>query len=381
MAVTNKLTDSKLRGLKPREKPYKVSDGGGMYIEVRPNGSKWWRLAYRLNGKQQLKSLGVYPEIGLFEARRLREEFDPSPVPAGRTLEPVFREFMLVKKSSLSAKHQALMQSRCAPILESLGSRPIKELKPSDFLPLLRVIEDRSPSVAKKVRTDFSQCFRYAVAADFAERDPLRDLQGALKPLEVKHRPALIVPSEVGKLLRFINEHPTVGVITRLYLQILPHVFCRPGELRKAKWSAFDFEANQWSYTMGKKNREHIVPLSKQVLAKLEELKKFTGKYEYLFASVPDETPISDMTATQQLRRSGWSKVHCLHGWRSTARTILEEVLGYDETLTEHQLGHVVKGPLGATYNRSKHLEKRRQMMQHWSDYLETLPSPQNPHI
>lgn len=122
MAVTNKLTDSKLRSLKPREKPYKISDGGGMYVEVRPNGAKWWRLAYRLNGKQQLKSLGVYPDVGLFEARQLRDKFDPAPVTIGRTLESVFREFMLVKKSELTAKHQSLMQSRCAPVLEKLGS-------------------------------------------------------------------------------------------------------------------------------------------------------------------------------------------------------------------------------------------------------------------
>jgi integrase len=373
MAVTNKLTDSKLRSLKPREKPYKISDGGGMYVEVRPNGSKWWRLAYRLNGKQQLKSLGVYPEVGLFEARRLRDGFDPTPVAEGRSLESVFREFMLIKKSDLSAKHQALMQSRCASVLESLGTKAIADFRPADFLPLLREIEARSPSVAKKVKTDFSQCFRYAVAADLAERDPLRDLQGALKPLKVEHRPALIDPVEIGKILRFINEHPTVGVVTRLYLQIIPHVFTRPGELRLAKWADVDMEIGEWRYTMGKVKSEHIVPLSKQVLQLLKELKKFTGTTPFLFASVPDEKPISDMTATQILRRSGWSAKHCLHGWRATARTLLVEKLKFPVDIVEHQLGHVVRDPLGRAYNRTQFLDDRRAMMQKWSSFLSAL--------
>ena len=154
MTVTNKLKVSEVKSFKAKDKPYKKTDGGGMYIEVRPNGSKWWRLAYRLNGKQQLKSLGVYPKIGLYEARRLRDEFDPSPKLVSKTLELVFQEFMIAKKSGLSAKHQASMQSRCAPILESLGTRPIKELKPSDFLPLLKKIEERSPSVVFPINVD-----------------------------------------------------------------------------------------------------------------------------------------------------------------------------------------------------------------------------------
>ena len=373
MTVTNKLTDSKLRGLKPREKPYKVSDGGGMYVEVRPNGSKWWRLAYRLNGKQQLKSLGVYPEVGLFEARRLRDDFDPTPVAAGRSLESVFREFMVEKKSTLTAKHQSLMQSRCAPVLESLGARAITSLRPAHFLTELRKIEQRSPSVAKKVKSDFSQCYRYAVAADLAEGDLLRDLQGALKPLKVEHRPALTEPEEVGEILRFINEHPTVGVVTRLYLQIIPHVFTRPGELRTAMWSDIDMDIGEWRYTMGKVKSEHIVPLSKAVLKLLKELKTFTGSTPFLFASVPDKKPISDMTATQILRRSGWSTRHCLHGWRATARTLLVEKLKFPVDIVEHQLGHVVRDPLGRAYNRTQFLDDRRVMMQRWSNFLSTL--------
>lgn len=373
MSVTNKLLDTQVRSFKSREKPYKKSDGGGMYIEIRPNGSKWWRLAYRLNGKQQLKSLGVYPEVTLYEARRLRDSFDPTPVAEGRSLESVFREFMLIKKSDLTAKHQALMQSRCAPVLESLGKKAIADFRPADFLPLLREIEARSPSVAKKVRTDFSQCFRYAVAADLAERDPLRDLQGALRPLKVEHRPALIDPAEIGKILRFINEHPTVGVVTRLYLQIIPHIFTRPGELRLAKWADVDMEVGEWRYTMGKVKSEHIVPLSNQVLKLLKELKKFTGNTPFLFASVPDEKPISDMTATQILRRSGWSTKHCLHGWRATARTLLVEKLKFPVDIVEHQLGHVVHDPLGRAYNRTQFLDDRRAMMQKWSSFLSTL--------
>jgi integrase len=379
MAVTNKLTDSKLRSFKAKEKPYKISDGGGMYVEVRPNGAKWWRLAYRLNGKQQLKSLGVYPEVGLFEARRLRDAFDPSPAPAGQTLEDVFVDFMRIRKTDFTAKHQALMQSRCAPILDKLGSHPIAELRPSDFLPLLREIETRAPSVAKKVRTDFSQCFAFAVASDLTDRNPVRDLSGALKPVKTKHRPALIDPIEVGKFLTFIASHPTVGVVTRLYLQIAPHVFVRPGELRNAKWSDVDFDAAQWLYCMGKVDTDHVVPLSTQVIALLRELHRFTGHTSNLFASVPDEKPISDMTATQILRRSGWADKHCLHGWRATARTLLVERLHFQVDRVEHQLGHLVRDPLGRAYNRTEFLDDRRSMMQQWSDFLESTPSLQAP--
>lgn len=373
MADTIK-TASQVSAAKPSDKPYKMSAGDGLYLYVTPAGTKSWRLNYRYQGKQQTTTFGKYPEISLSDARRLRAQFNPEPQTAGRTLESVFKEFVLIKKSDLSIKHQRLMHNRCAPVLAMFGRMDINSIRTSQFLAGLREIENRSPSVAKKVRSDFSQCYVYAKQADIASQNPLQDLKGALKPQKVEHRPALLNPEEIGKLLKFIDTHPTVGMVTRLYLKILPCIFTRPGELRKAEWKGINLETREWHYKMGKlDDKEHIVPLSSTVLNFLAELRKFTGHTPYLFASVPNTKPISDMTANQILRRSGWSTVHSLHGWRATARTLLVERHSFPVDIVEHQLGHTVRTPLGRAYDRTEFLEERHIMLEQWSRYLYSL--------
>lgn len=377
MAVTNKLTAFAVDRYKPTDKVQKISDGGGMYLQVNPNGSKWWRLAYRLNGKQQLKSLGVYPKVSLADARKKRDAFDPNPPLAGKTLNKIFEDFMKIQKSGLTNKHQSWVASRCSPILTALGSRPIKSLRAPDFLEHIRVIEQRTKIVARQVKSDFDQCYEYAISCGDAETNPVKGLNKALMQIKRGHRPAIKNPDEIKELLKMIYLHPSIGVVDRYYQLIAPHVFVRPGELRLAKWSQIDFDAALWSYNMGeilhRDNTDHIVPLSSSVLAMLREIHKFTGHTENVFASVPSEKPISDMTATQFLRRTGWSKKHCMHGWRATARTLLDEKFRYRIDIIEHQLGHLVRDPLGRAYNRTEFLEDRRLMMQAWSEFLVSL--------
>ncbi|MDP2760594.1 MAG: tyrosine-type recombinase/integrase [Sideroxyarcus sp.] len=369
------LNDAQLRALKPRVRAYKVSCGDNLYLLVNPSGSKLWRHNFKDRCKQKTRALGVYPAVGLAKARQLVYAYRLSPVAAAPafSLQEVFADFLRVRKSDCTLKHQHLIVSRCAPVLDALGGRSINELRPADFLPLLRVIESRTQSVAKKVRTDFAQVYDYAIAAGMTDVNPVRSLVGALKPVRTVHRPALLDSVEIGLLLRFIDTHPTVGVVARAYLQVLPHIFVRPGELRAARWCDVDLDAGRWSYKMSKVGTDHIVPLSHQVVARLRALHVFTGDRECVFASVPSDSPLSDMTATQVLRRSGWSKVHSLHGWRATARTLLVEHLRCPVDIVEHQLGHCVRDALGRAYNRTQFLDDRKVMMQDWSDYLSSL--------
>jgi len=374
MRDINKLHPSIVLSLKPAEKDYKISDGGGLYLLVKPNGSRYWRLNYRHEGKQKTAALGVFPSISLAQARIKRDSFDPVPV-SSFSLKTVFEDYLRVRKGDMSPRYQSTVYARVSPVLEALGSRPVDQIKPMDVLPVLRQIEQRSSHVVHKVRSDFSQCYSFAVASGLAEVNPFLQLSGALKPLKEGHRPAVLDPKQIGKLLAFINGDPACGVIPRLYLQILPYVFTRPGELRLAKWCDIDLRSKRWVYKMGKVGTDLIVPLSPQVVNLFKELKKVTGGREYAFASVPSDRPISDMTCTQILRRSGWSKKHSLHGWRAVARTLLVERLRYPVDIVEQQLGHVVKDALGRAYNRTQFLDDRAKMMRAWSDYLSSLVS------
>lgn len=371
MRDINKLHPSIVLSLKPRDRDYKVSDGGGLYLLVKINGSKYWRLNYRHQGKQKTSALGVFPGVSLAQARAFRDDFDPDVVHAPfHLLRDVFRDYMRIRKSHLTPKHQATVFARCAPVLDALGARPVGSLKPYDFLPHLRQIEDRAQFVAVKVRSDLAQCYAFAVASGLADSNPVRDLSGALKPVRGGHRPALLDPVDFGELLRFIRDHKTVGVVVRAYLLILPHVFVRPGELRLARWKDFDLKNARWTYRMGKVGVDHVVPLSSQVLAMLKDLHDLTGDKEYVFTSVPGDKPITDMTASMILRRGGWSDRHSLHGWRAVARTLLSETLRFPVDIIEHQLGHVVRDALGRAYNRTQFLDDRKIMMQRWSDYV-----------
>lgn len=377
MPVTNKLTDTKIRSFKPQDKPYKKSDGGGMYLEVRPTGAKYWRLAYRLNGKQQLKSLGVYPDVSLYDARLKRDAFDPAPpvtLPSD-TLGDVFKDWVKRRKLNLTVKHVQRIENRCSPILEAIGRRPIQELRAPDFLAVLRVIEMRSPDVAHRVCSDFSQMYNFAGADGKVTSNPLLLLKNALIPVIGGHRLAVTEPQEVFKLLKSIHDDEKSNVIVKLYMCLLPHLFTRPGELRLATWNCINWDKKTWEFVMPKMrnkiNKDLIVPLTPTVINMLLALKEITGHTPNLFTSLPDQKVISDGAAKKVFVRIGWADRHTSHGWRATARTILAEVFDCREDLIELQLGHIVKGNNGEAYNRARFIRQRTEMMHRWSDYLD----------
>jgi len=388
------LTDTRVKAAKPSNKPYKLFDGSGLYLEVSPSGGKWWRFKFSFAGKANRLSLGVYPDVKLKLARERRDEFrkllangiNPSEhrkaMKAGQlerttnSFEVIAREWHAKRDGTLAANHSARILTRLEKdFFPWLGGRPIAEITAREFLACLHRIEDRGASeTAHRALQNCSQIMRYAVASGRADRDPTSDLRGALKPSVGKHFAAITDPKQVGGLLRAIDGFEGTFVV-RCALRFAPLVFVRPGELRKAKWADIDLDAGDWRFDVTKTKTQHIVPLSQQALAILRELQPLTGASEFVFPSGRGfARPMSDNAILAALRRMGIEKDEmCGHGFRAMARTILDEVLGFPPHLIEHQLAHSVRDPNGRAYNRTAHLPQRRQMMQAWAEYLESL--------
>jgi integrase len=258
-----------------------------------------------------------------------------------------------------------------------IGRRPIKDIEPVEVLPVLRRIEKRGAvETAHRCRVNLSQVWRYAVATGRASRDAVADLKGALAPAKIKHLAAVTDPEELGRLLVMLDGYagtPTVQVALRL----APMLLVRPGELRHARWAEIDLDAGEWRFILSKTKAPHLVPLALQAVALLRELEPLTGmgRSEYVFHSARSiKRPMSDNAVLAAMRRQGIpSDVMTGHGFRATARTILDEVLGVRVDLIEHQLGHAVRDTLGRAYNRTQFISERRAMMQRWADYLDEL--------
>lgn len=388
------LTDRQVKAAKPQEKKYKLADEKGLYLEVRPNGSKYWRMKYRFHGKEKLAAFGVYPDVSLAAARELRDSarqqltqgIDPSAAKkaqkqAGRTaaensFELIAREWFSVRMSDKSEGHQArTMRALEKHLFGSIGNRPISEISALDLLPVLRKIEDRGHvETAHRVKQVAGQVFRYGIVTGRCERDPSADLKDALKPAKKSHFAAITDPKELGRLLVSIDEyHGTPAVIAALKCSAL--WFCRPGELRHVRWDQINWEEKRIEITAEKTFQQHIIPLAKQSIEILENLQPITGRSEYVFPSARGASrPMSDGAVRIALRGMGYDrKTHTAHGFRATARTLLDEVLNYRVEWIEQQLAHEVKDANGRSYNRTRHLEQRRKMMQHWADYLDQL--------
>lgn len=398
------LSDTQIRNAKPGDKPTRLYDDRGLYLEVSPQGGKWWRLKYSFDGKQKLLSLGTYPDTSLKVVREKRDQarrlmaqgVDPSAArraekasrseAATNSFEAVAREWhATVHLAKVSAGHAARTLIRLEQdVFPWLGALPIAELKPPQLLHAMRRIEARGAiETAHRALQACGQVFRYAIATGRAERDPTPDLRGALKPVLVQHMPAITDPKRVGELLRAIEDYKGMP-ITRAALQLAPLVFVRPGELRKAEWSEFDLEATEWRIPAARMKRTkleklsgsaHVVPLSRQAVAILRDLHPLTGHGRYLFPSPrTGERPMSDNGVLSALRRMGFPKDEMTgHGFRAMARTLLAERLGVDEAVIEAQLAHAVKEALGRAYNRTEFLAQRRKMLQMWADYLDKL--------
>jgi integrase len=388
------LNEMKIRNAKPKEKFYKLTDSDGLYLHVTEKGGKLWRFRYRFGGKEKLLALGSYPEISLLDARQKRDEarrqlahdIDPGAVRKAQkqaktesteTFEIIAREWHAKFTPTWKPRHvEGLMTRLQRDVFPYIGARPIKDIKAPELLVVLRRIESRGAlETAHRARSICNQIYRYAVATGRAERNPAADLIGALPPVQTINRAAITEPKKVGELLRAIDGYQGSFVV-QCALRLAPLFFVRPGELRHAEWEEISFENAEWNIAAGKmKMKEpHLVPLSRQAIEILKELKKLTGSGRYLFPGRTSERPMSDNAILAALRNMGYAKEEMSgHGFRAMARTILDEILQVRPDYIEHQLAHAVRDPNGRAYNRTAHLNERRKMMQQWADYLERL--------
>ena len=397
------LTDSKIKSAismqkKSFEKNIKLSDGGGLYLLLDKKGGAYWRFDYvrPISKKRATIAIGIYPSCTLSNARAKRSEFrellaqntDPA---TQKQLEDNLKQiqkntFKLIadeyrKTEELEPSTQRRNQFVWDKLYAAIGGDPIEDITPSQILEVCRLYERQGKTEsAKRMRSKASQVFRYAIALGVCQFNVADQISGILKVGKTKHRTAITDEQKLGQLLRNINKNLRRGDIAIDYaVKILPHVFVRPGELRAAKWADIDFENRRWSYTPQKtKNQtalQHIVPLSNQVLEMFKELYQITGYSEYCFVSMRNSSQtISDSTINKRLKQYGFENGETTgHGFRATARTLLDEVLKFPIERIEQQLAHQVRDMHGRAYNRTKYLEERTVMMQTWSDYLDQL--------
>lgn len=385
------LTDIQIRNAKPPEdgrKRYKLYDAKGLYLEVTKAGSKRWRFRYKCKGKESLVSLGLYPEVSLKEARKNAQEkrsmvlegINPAMArnanrETGVTVKDVALEWMEKESTRWSASHERTVRQRIeANIFPTIGKLSIKDIEPPDLLRALRKVEERGAlEQAKRILGICSQIWRYGVASCYCQRDIAADLKGALQRPIMKNFPTITEPAEIGKLLRDIDAYG--GFIPKKAIQFQMLTMTRPGETRFLEWGEIDFGNALWTLPAErmKKSKQHIVPLPDQAVKILEDVQELTGRGQYAFTAHNRNTPISENTMNQALRRMGWSGDKIVsHGFRAMASTLLNE-MGYDPDLIETQLAHVGKDRVRAAYCRAEYIDKRRSMLQAWADYLDGL--------
>jgi integrase len=414
---TDNLSDAAIRKAKPGEKPRKLSDGGGLYLELRPNGARWWRLKYRHGSKEKRLSLGVYPAVGLADARIRRDEarvllaagIDPSEVRKADKLAdelaraaqdrddaglPAVGSFEHVAREWLGMVHRPKVSEGCAMRTEArlvadvfpwIGRKSARAITAPMVLELLRRVEARGAAYsAMRVKQTCGMVFRYAIATGHCERDPTPDLRGAIAPAVSKHYAAITDPAKLGELLRAVDDyggHPT----TRSAIQIAALTFQRPGNVRTMRWAEIDMENSLWIIPGAdmKRNKqakatgpEHLVPLAAQAVALLQALRPLTGSGEYCFPGMRTRSrPISNITMNAAMRRMGFAQDEMTaHGFRATARTIIGERLpAIDPAWIEAQLAHGKKDANRGAYDRTRYLDARRTVMQTWANYLDEL--------
>lgn len=391
------LTDPKVRNAKPQEKPYRLADSGGLYLEVMPQGSRYWRLKYRFLQKEKRLALGVYPSVSLADARAgrdaakalLRNGIDPGAArkenkrqahyAAGNSFEAVSREWHAMHATAGWTDKYAASTLRGLEkhVFPALGATPVGEVKARDLLTVLRRVGQTAPDRAKRIRQHCSEIFRYAIASDRAEHNPAADIGRALHPAK-KESFAALNQEQLPMFLRALSADKRLAPTTRLGLRILALTFVRPGELRNARWAEFDLKHGLWTIpgTRMKSRQEHLVPLSPLALAALRDLHDITGPCELLFPSRSNFTrPISDNTFRKALHDMGFKVT--AHGFRSTASTILNE-MGFRSDVIERQLAHGERDKVRAAYNRAQYLPERKDMMRHWSEYLAAIEAGGN---
>lgn len=393
------LTDVVIRNAKPREKPYKLGDAGGLFVLIQPSGGKLWRLKYRMEAREKKLGLGTYPDVSLSDARRRRDEAreliaagkDPSvekrrekvrsKEKAGNTFSAISAEYCDKRKRDGEKGWAPATATRSEYLLgqlkSSIGSMPIADIEPADVLAAVRRIERKGNlESARRTLQLASMVFRYAVSTARLRSDPTRDLRGALTAPKVTHHGAVTEAGRVGELLRAIDGYEGMGV-ARLAMQIAPHVFVRPGELRSAEWSEIDLDAAVWTIPAAKMKmrKPHSVPLSKQAMALFREAQSVSGSSGYVFPSIRTRArPMSENTINAGLRRLGYSSDEMTaHGFRAMASTLLNESGKWSPDAIERALAHGDNDKVRAAYHRGAHWIERVEMAQWWSDYLDQL--------
>jgi len=386
------LTATTIKTCKPKDKAYKLTDGGGLYLLVSPSGGKWWRFDYRFQSKRKTLSMGVYPAISLKDARDRRDEakkqlangIDPAMVRKSQkhqqsqpnTFEAVAREWHAKFKPGWSDSHASrLLRLLERDIFPWLGSMPVSDVSSPLLLQTIRRIETRSLDTAHRAMQNCGQVFRYAIATGRQQNDPTHALKGAIPPIRDNHFASITHPEQIGPLLRAIEGYKG-EFITQSALRLGPLVFVRPGELRHAEWSEINSEIGEWRIPSEKMKmgQPHIVPLARQSIVLLTDLQPLTGTGQYLFPSVRSlDRPLSENTINAALRRLGYTKDEMTgHGFRSMASTLLNEQ-GWNRDHIERQLAHAERNKIRAAYNYADYLPERRKMMQAWADYLDSL--------
>lgn len=391
------LSDAKIRSIKPTEKPQKIADGGGLYLEVRPSGSKLWRYRYRIAGKENIFSIGEYPAIGLADARtkhiKARQLVEKGIHPSHHrqaerlatysdnenTFEAVAREWISKKGINWSPyyKHQ-IVNFLTANMFPSVGKLPIRSITAAHLLKILQQVEDRGAhSVALLLRQWSSAIFRYAVVTLRADSDPAAALIGAIHRPKVKHHNPLSRNNiiDLGKSLNDFGGYRTTAIAIKLLLL----TFVRTGELRKSEWSEFDLERAEWRIPKErmKMDEPHVVPLSRQAVELIIELKSYTYGLRWLFPNYRNsQMCMSATTINRALERMGFNGKNSIgfsaHGFRATASTFLNES-GYRVDVIERQLAHSDRNKVRASYNQAEYMEERRTMMQDWANMVDTM--------
>lgn len=391
----HRLKARQIATARPLEKPFKLTDGAGLYALIHPNGGKYWRYDYRYAGKRKTLALGTYPQTSLADARKghararelLENDVDPGEskrhaqvirkLSSSNTFEAIAREWyashMTGKSESYRARSLRILEKDLFP---QLGFRPLASIKPPELLAVLRKIETRTIDIAHRANQLCGLIFNYAVITGRLEHSPQISLSKALKPRRVKHYAAITRPEELGGLLKAIDAYGGLGVVkTALSLSVL--LFQRPGEIRTMRWSEINWDKSRWERASEnqKSVRDHIIPLASQAITLLRDLMPLTGQGEFVFPNARNRScPMSDNGVRTALRKMGFDKEAITpHGFRAMGRTILNEELGYRPELLELQIAHRVTDPLGRAYNRAEFLNERIEMMQTWADYLDRL--------
>lgn len=387
------LTDLEIRRAKPEEKAYTKNDGNGLSLLIEPNGSKGWRFRYRFDGKPKMLSLGTYPDVSLNEAREKRDEsrkmvrsgINPSDVRreekqarqgrAGNTFEVITREWYEKRKDHWSLSYrEEMMKTFESDVFPIIGHRPMADIKPMELMVVLSKLDDRGATEKlRKVRQRCGDVWRYAIATGRAENNPAPNLVNAFAAHKKEHYSFLTV-SELPDFFNTLNTY-SGSVIVKLAMRLQVLTGLRPGELRQGKWSEIDFDQRIWEIPKErmKKRRPHCVPLSEQVVSILEQLKQITGRCQYIFPGKNNQAkPMSEMAMTVLIRRIGYAGRVTGHGFRHTMSTILHEQ-GFNSAWIETQLAHVDKNSIRGTYNHAQYLEGRREMLQWYADYMDSL--------